>query len=71
MTTTNQFLVRNVQADRTVLPPERSGFSKRISVCWDAVVNFIVPVGYEDQSGFHYGEQSASYGSVHVDANSR
>ena len=71
MTTVNQFLVRNVQADRTVLPPERAGCSKRIAVCWDAVVNFIVPVGYEDQRGFHYCKQSGSQGGFHVDTDAR
>jgi len=51
--------------------PEQPAFSRLIAVSWDAVVNFIVPIGYEDQSGFHYGEQPISHDSVHMDANSR
>ena len=28
----------------------------RILIKWNAVVNFLVPVGYEDDNGFHYGK---------------
>lgn len=27
-----------------------------IFATWEAAINFLVPIGYEDESGFHYGE---------------
>jgi hypothetical protein len=27
----------------------------RVIIQWNAVVDFLVPVGYEDAQGFHYG----------------
>jgi hypothetical protein len=28
----------------------------RFAALWDAAVNYLVPIGYEDFDGFHYGE---------------
>lgn len=28
----------------------------RLAVMWEAAVNYLVPVGYENETGFHYGE---------------
>jgi len=33
-----------------------SGFWTRIVAMWNAALNFFVPYGYEDETGFHYGE---------------
>jgi hypothetical protein len=27
----------------------------RIFARWSAVIDFVVPIGYEDETGFHYG----------------
>ena len=42
--------------DRAVAPSEKSGIVTKIIAKWEAAVNFIVPVGFEDPSGFHFGE---------------
>ena len=34
--------------------------SNRIEVTWHKAVDYLAPIGYEDDSGFHYGEMSAS-----------
>jgi hypothetical protein len=31
----------------------------RIGVAWRAAINYLVPIGYEEKTGFHYGEMSA------------
>jgi hypothetical protein len=27
-----------------------------MEVTWHAVINYLVPIGYQDETGFHYGE---------------
>ena len=45
--------------DRSQVPRARSGFLPRIAAVWHAALNFVAPVGYEDGTGFHYGEMPA------------
>jgi hypothetical protein len=33
----------------------RPGFWTRIVAAWYAAINFLAPIGYEDETGFHYG----------------
>jgi hypothetical protein len=40
----------------------RLGCFARIVITWRAVINFLVPIGYEDETGFHYGESLARNG---------
>ena len=41
----------------TVVAPGQPGRCRsRLVVIWNATVKAIAPLGYEDQSGFHYGE---------------
>lgn len=44
------------------------GFQTRIAVKWEAIVNFLVPIGYEDEAGFHYGWPAARRKSACVGA---
>jgi len=37
----------------------RSRCLQRIAAVWHAAISFLVPIGYEDKSGFHYGEPPA------------
>ncbi len=30
----------------------------RVTVFWEAAIGYIVPVGYQDETGFHYGEEA-------------
>jgi hypothetical protein len=41
---------------RLVVPDARSGSWTRIAGAWHAAINYLVPIGYEDETGFHYGE---------------
>jgi hypothetical protein len=71
MTTADQVLVQDEQADTPGTSHGSPGISNRITVSWDAVINFLVPVGYEDESGFHYGGPPVPHGVAGVNFNSR
>jgi hypothetical protein len=66
--TTLSHIDSGVPAERTfssnsnglVAPAARSGVWTRLAVTWHAAVNYLVPIGYEDESGFHYGKIPAS-----------
>ena len=62
MTTTNQALARNAQMNRPGMCRQGSGSPNWMAVSWDAVVNFLAPLGYENESGFHYGKQPVPHG---------
>lgn len=36
----------------------------RLKTAWHALVNFFVPIGYEDEWGFHYGRMPAPSGNL-------
>jgi hypothetical protein len=38
----------------------------RIVATWHAAVNYLVPIGYEDETGFHYGESLARNGHAEL-----
>lgn len=38
---------------------------KRITAVWGAAMDFLIPVGYQDDSGFHYGEPTAPVDLTH------
>jgi hypothetical protein len=44
---------------------------KRLTIKWEALVEFVVPLGYQDETGFHYGtppeESLAHEGRVFCD----
>ena len=42
--------------DAAVVPVAQPGYLTRIVATWHAAINFLVPIGYEDETGFHYGE---------------
>jgi len=41
-------------------PTPSGGAPTRISVKWRKAVEFLLPVGYEDETGFHYGTKKSS-----------
>ncbi len=68
MVTKHLTLVRPVRLDSTETFHQRHSGPKRLTVIWNALVNFAVPLGYEDGNGFHYGKQTRP--SVSMDVNS-
>ena len=64
MTTTNQALARNAQVDQTGMCRQGSGTSKWMAARWNVVLNFLAPLGYENESGFHYGIQPIPHKKV-------
>lgn len=42
-------------SDVLLLARHVTGLVTRLGVAWDAAVNAIAPIGYEDEWGFHYG----------------
>ena len=62
MTKGSQIALRGIQPERSaraggklLAPRDQAGLS-RITTVWRALIDLIAPVGYEDESGFHYGE---------------
>jgi hypothetical protein len=43
-----------------IAPVARRGSWTRLAVTWRAAINFFVPIGYEDETGFHYGKMPSS-----------
>jgi hypothetical protein len=43
-----------------IAPAARSGIWTRVAVTWHTAIDYLVPLGYEDETGFHYGEKPAS-----------
>jgi hypothetical protein len=41
----------------------RRGYFSRIACAWQASMNSLAPMGYEDETGFHYGERSEPTGT--------
>jgi hypothetical protein len=39
-----------------IVPAAWPGSWTRIAVVWHAAINYLVPIGYEDETGFHYGQ---------------
>jgi len=39
----------------------RPGKWTRIAVTWHAAIQYLVPIGYQDADGFHYGEAPESH----------
>lgn len=37
-------------------PRKRFAWLSRVVAIWDSIVNRLVPMGYENETGFHYGE---------------
>ena len=62
MTKGSQIALRGIQPERSaraggelLTPRHRAGLS-RITAGWRALIDCIAPLGYEDETGFHYGE---------------
>jgi hypothetical protein len=36
----------------------------RIAITWQTALDFFVPIGYEDESGFHYGTMPSSTAAI-------
>jgi hypothetical protein len=51
------------------VPAPRPKRWTRIAVAWHAAVNYLVPIGYEDEAGFHYGAKPKSDTSASRDEN--
>lgn len=63
MTTVRQLTEKGVRPDWTssnrdpvITASARLGCFTRVVATWHAVINFLVLIGYEDATGFHYGE---------------
>ncbi len=49
-----------------IVPAAPTGRRTRLAVTWHAVMNYLVPIGYEDEAGFHYGEMPPSNTSIRL-----
>jgi hypothetical protein len=43
-----------------IVPGARSGWRTRAAVTCQAAINHLAPIGYEDETGFHYGAMPVS-----------
>lgn len=58
MTESSPLPKRYLVASRHSAPP-LPGLATRIVALWNAALDAIVPLGYEDETGFHYGTPPA------------
>ena len=42
-----------------IAPPKPRELQNRLAVRWQALADYLVPIGYEDATGFHYGLEPA------------
>jgi len=47
-------------ASGPIVPAARPGSWTRLAVTWHAAINYLMPIGYEDETGYHYGEMPVS-----------
>jgi hypothetical protein len=47
--------VSSSDGNSLTVPAARPGSLARIAVLWHTAINYLVPIGYEDETGFHYG----------------
>jgi hypothetical protein len=40
-----------------IAPAKPLAKQNRLLVRWHALTDYLVPIGYEDETGFHYGEK--------------
>lgn len=60
MATASPILNETIQSHRrTSASPRNLAGWHRLLARWKAVMNSLVPLGYEDEFGFHYGEAPA------------
>jgi hypothetical protein len=67
MTTIRHSTAKVVQPDWPLSGGDMANMSSGRMGClivttWHAAINFLVPIGYEDETGFHYGESPARNG---------
>lgn len=53
-------IINNTDTDAPAVQPAKSN---RMVVTWHKAVDYLAPIGYEDDTGFHYGEMSALMGA--------
>jgi hypothetical protein len=41
-----------------IIPGARPGWWTRVAIACQKAVNYLAPIGYEDETGFHYGRQA-------------
>jgi hypothetical protein len=56
--------VSSSNSDGLIVPAAQPVKRTRIEVKWHKTVDYLAPIGYEDDSGFHYGEMSASIAAM-------
>lgn len=65
MTTADQTRQRNARTYEAVVLRALSGFIMRQANNWRVAIQALVPVGYEDDSGFHYGAEPVTGRQIH------
>ena len=50
-----------------IAPAPRSRILTRLAVTWHTAINYLVPIGYQDETGFHYGQTPPSNAAMSLD----
>ena len=69
MTTASHAVDQNVAHENTLgTLHKQPGVSNWVAVSWEVVINRFIPLGYQDETGFHHGEQAGAPDGVVVNA---
>jgi hypothetical protein len=65
MTSVRQIAQKGVLAKKPAVSGQdaakiRPGFLSRIAHAWRTVLDSLVPAGYEDETGFHFGDRTGA-----------
>jgi hypothetical protein len=56
--------ISGCDSEALTIPTAQAENLNRIAVTWQTALDFFVPIGYEDESGFHYGTMASSTAAI-------
>ena len=57
-------MVRTTDVEAPAAPNAPHGILPSLHIDWETVAHFLVPIGYQDAAGFHYGTPGETLAEV-------